>query len=97
MAVGEVAGKKWWKGKTEGARKWRNVAISLRVARVGYQGESKVRPYRAIACVGVAPKRPGELIGHNTRLASSRCGDATGKSPTRAIKAAMQDLGKHFK
>lgn len=92
---GEVAGKKWH--KAPGGKRWRAVAARVFVARVGDTGEAKVKPYRALACIGA---RGGSVSPNSMaypRLASSRCGEGRGKSPTRAIKAALADVARSFK
>jgi hypothetical protein len=69
------------------------MSAQIRVARVGDTGERKTQPYRAIVCVG-GSRMKGFFY---PRLAANRCGEARGRTPTKAIRGAFRDLGKSFK
>jgi hypothetical protein len=90
----EVAGKKWYKAKP--GRHFRKIAANVVVARIGDTGERIVRPYKAIVCIGTRRSiSPNEM--RYPRVPGNRCGEARGKSPTRAIKAALADVARSFK
>ena len=96
MALGnynDVKHSKWFRGKPG---RWRKVASSIQVVRVGDTGEAKPQPYRAIVCAGVKPAT-GTSGRDYPRLAASRCGESRGKTPTLAIRGAFKDLGRNFK
>jgi hypothetical protein len=69
------------------------MTAKIQVARVGDTGERKTQPYRAIVCVGGSKSKGGFY----PRLAAHRCGEARGRTPTKAIRGAFRDLGKSFK
>jgi len=90
---GELPHRKWYKGKSGGDTNWRTMKATVKVARIGDTGSAKTAPYRAIVCVGGTKKHGGFY----PRLAAHRCGEAKGRTPTKAIRGAFRDLGKSFK
>jgi len=101
MAYGDMKHRKWFKGKPG---VWREIAAKVSVMRRGDTGEAKVKPYRAIACVGTGDRGRMGRTGsqnkktmHYPRQPGTRCGEANGKTPTLAIRGAFKDLGRNFK